>query len=246
MKINKFKKVGKNKYKVFFNNTDLTLYEDIILKYELLTRSDIDADLLDEIILENRNYEVYDVALSYIEVKMRNTRELYNYLINKGYDENIVNKTIDKISDLGLLDSKSYISAFINDKVNLSSDGPYKIKKELLDLDFNENDIDDYLYKIDREVWSQKLDKLINKKKSVMKSKSYYMFINKMKNDLFNLGYDKDMIEEKLSNIEYESNAIDKEFQKCYKKFRGDKNKITSSLLRKGYSYEEINSKFNE
>ena len=246
MKINKFKKVGKNKYKVFFNNTDLTLYEDIILKYELLTRSDIDADLLDEIILENRNYEVYDVALSYIEVKMRNTRELYNYLINKGYDENIVNKTIDKISALGLLDSKSYISAFINDKVNLSSDGPYKIKKELLDLDFNENDIDDYLYKIDREVWSQKLDKLINKKKSVMKSKSYYMFINKMKNDLYNLGYDKDMIEEKLSNIEYESNAIDKEFQKCYKKFKGDKNKITSSLLRKGYSYEEINSKFNE
>jgi len=246
MKINKFKKVGKNKYKVFFNNTDLTLYEDIILKYELLTRSDIDTDLLDEIILENRNYEVYDIALSYIEVKMRNTRELYNYLINKGYDENIVNKTIDKISDLGLLDSKSYISAFINDKVNLSSDGPYIIKKELLDLDFNENDIDDYLYKIDREVWSQKLDKLINKKKSVMKSKSYYMFINKMKNDLFNLGYDKDMIEEKLSNIEYESNAIDKEFQKCYKKFKGDKNKITSSLLRKGYSYEEINSKFNE
>lgn len=246
MKINKFKKVGKNKYKVFFNNTDLTLYEDIILKYELLTRSDIDADLLDEIILENRNYEVYDVALSYIEVKMRNTRELYNYLINKGYDENIVNKTIDKISALGLLDSKSYISAFINDKVNLSSDGPYKIKNALLDLDFNENDIDDYLYKIDREVWSQKLDKLINKKKSVMKSKSYYMFINKMKNDLYNMGYDKDMIEEKLSNIEYESNAIDKEFQKCYKKFRGDKNKITSSLLRKGYSYEEINSKFNE
>lgn len=246
MKINKFKKVGKNKYKVFFNNTDLTLYEDIILKYELLTRSDIDTDLLDEIILENRNYEVYDVALSYIEVKMRNTRELYNYLINKGYDENIVNKTIDKISALGLLDSKSYISAFINDKVNLSSDGPYKIKNALLDLDFNENDIDDYLYKTDREVWSQKLDKLINKKKSVMKSKSYYMFINKMKNDLYNMGYDKDMIEEKLSNIEYESNAIDKEFQKCYKKFKGDKNKITSSLLRKGYSYEEINSKFNE
>ena len=34
MKITKFKKVGKNKYKVFFNNTDLTLYEDIILKYK--------------------------------------------------------------------------------------------------------------------------------------------------------------------------------------------------------------------
>ncbi len=246
MKITKLKKVGKNKYKVFFNNTDLTLYEDIILKYDLLLKSDIDEELIDEVISENRNYEVYDIALSYIEVKMRNKKELYKYLINKGYDESIVNKAIDKIESIGLLDSKAYISAFINDKVNLSNDGPYKIKNALLDLDFNENDIDEYLYKIDKEIWKNKLDKLVNKKKSIMKSKSYYMFINKMKNDLFNLGYDKDMIEESLSKIEYESDALDKDFQKCYKKFNGDKNKITSSLLRKGYSYDEITLKFKE
>ena len=246
MKITKFKKVGRNKYKVFFNNTDLILYEDIILKYDLLIKSDIDTDLLDKIILENRDYEVYDLALSYIEVKMRNRREIYKYLINKGFEEEIVNKTLNKIEDLGLLDKKSYITAFINDKVNLSNDGPYKIKNALLDLDFDEKDIDDYLYTIDREVWSNKLDKLINKKKSLMKSKSYYMFINKIKNDLFNLGYDKDMIDEKLSKIEYENGAIDKDYQKCFKKFNGDKNKIINSLLRKGYSYEEINSKFKE
>ena len=246
MKITKFKKVGRNKYKVFFNNTDLILYEDIILKYDLLIKSDIDTDLLDKIILENRDYEVYDLALSYIEVKMRNRRELYKYLINKGFEEEIVNKTLNKIEDLGLLDKKSYITAFINDKVNLSNDGPYKIKNALLDLDFDEKDIDDYLYTIDREVWSNKLDKLIDKKKSLMKSKSYYMFINKIKNDLFNLGYDKDMIDEKLSKIEYENGAIDKDYQKCFKKFNGDKNKIINSLLRKGYSYEEINSKFKE
>ena len=246
MKITKFKKVGRNKYKVFFNNTDLILYEDIILKYDLLIKSDIDTGLLDKIILENRDYEVYDLALSYIEVKMRNRRELYKYLTNKGFEEEIVNKTLKKIEDLGLLDKKSYITAFINDKVNLSNDGPYKIKNALLDLDFDEKDIDDYLYTIDREVWSNKLDKLINKKKSLMKSKSYYMFINKIKNDLFNLGYDKDMIDEKLSKIEYENGAIDKDYQKCFKKFNGDKNKIINSLLRKGYSYEEINSKFKE
>ena len=240
MKITKFKKVGRNKYKVFFNNNDLILYEDIILKYDLLIKSDIDTGLLDKIILENRDYEVYDLALSYIEVKMRNRRELYKYLTNKGFEEEIVNKTLKKIEDLGLLDKKSYITAFINDKVNLSNDGPYKIKNALLDLDFDEKDIDDYLYTIDREVWSNKLDKLINKKKSLMKSKSYYMFINKIKNDLFNLGYDKDMIDEKLSKIEYENGAIDKDYQKCFKKFNGDKNKIINSLLRKGYSYNYL------
>ena len=33
MKVNKFKKVGRNKYKVIFDNTELTLFEYIIIKY---------------------------------------------------------------------------------------------------------------------------------------------------------------------------------------------------------------------
>jgi SOS response regulatory protein OraA/RecX len=69
------------------------------------------------------------------------------------------------------------------------------------------------------------------------------MFINKMKNDLYNMGYDKEMIDDKLSHIEYESNALEKDLEKAKKKYISDKNKIISSLLRKGYSYEEINSK---
>ena len=75
-----------------------------------------------------------------------------------------------------------------------------------------------------------------------MKSKSYYMFVSKMKNDLYNLGYDKYMIENVLSNIEYDSNALSKDLEKANKKFKVDKTKIINSLLRKGYSYEEINT----
>ena len=79
-----------------------------------------------------------------------------------------------------------------------------------------------------------------------MKNKSYTMFINKLKLDLYNMGYDKYMIDNMLMNIEYSSNAIDKEIEKAKKKFKNDKNKIISSLLRKGYNYEEINSKLKE
>lgn len=246
MKINKFKKVGKNKYKVFFENTIITLHEDVILKYDLLIRNDIDTELIDKIIEENRYYDVYESALSYIEIKMRNKKELIKYLTNKGYDEVLINKVIEKLEELGLLNNKNYITAYINDKINLSNDGPYKIKNSLLELDFSENEIDNYLNTINYEVWKDKLIKIINKKKNIMKSKSYYMFITKMKNDLYNLGYDKEMIDEELSKISYESDSINKEFEKCFKKFKGDKYKITSSLLRKGYSYEEINGKFND
>lgn len=241
MKINKFKKVGKSKYKIIFDNTDITLYEDVILKYDLLIKSEVDIDLIDKIIKENEHYDAFYSALNYIEIKMRNKKEIISYLKKKEFNDEIINETINKLENLKLLNTKSYIQAFINDKINLSNDGPYKIKKALLDSDFNEEEIDDYLNTIDENIWLEKLKKIANKKKSIMKSKSYYMFISKMKNDLYNLGYDKYMIDDILSNVEYDSNALSKDIEKANKKFKGDKNKIINFLLRKGYSYEEIN-----
>ena len=242
MKINRFKKVGKSKYKIIFDNTDITLYEDVILKYDLLIKSEVDIDLIDKIIKENEHYDAFYSALNYIEIKMRNKKEIISYLKKKEFNDEIINETINKLEKLNLLNSKSYIQAFVNDKINLSSDGPYKIKKSLLEFDFNEEDIDNYLNTIDENIWLEKLKKIANKKKSIMKSKSYYMFVSKMKNDLYNLGYDKYMIENVLSNIEYDSNALSKDLEKANKKFKGDKTKIINSLLRKGYSYEEINT----
>ena len=242
MRINKFKKLGRNKYKVMFDNEELVLYEDIILKHNLLTKKDINIDELEEIINDNRDYDAYNLALNYIEIRLRSRKEIYEYLKKKEFNENLINDVISKLDDLGLLNNKQYIEAFINDKINLSNDGPYKIRSALIDLEFEESDIDKYLYSIDQDVWKEKLEKIINKKKSLMKSKSYYMFITKMKNDLYNLGYEKDMIENALSNIEYESDVLEKDYNKAFRKYSNDKTKLINSLLRKGYSYDEINS----
>ena len=76
-----------------------------------------------------------------------------------------------------------------------------------------------------------------------MNNKSYYMFITKLKSYLFNLGYDKYMIDNILSDIKYESNALEKDFNSALKKYKDDKNKLINYLLRKGYSYDEINTK---
>ena len=112
----------------------------------------------------------------------------------------------------------------------------------LIDYDFSEEDVDEYLNKIDSSIWKEKLSHIIEKRKKLMKNKSYFMFINKLKNDLYNLGYDRYLIDELLSNISYESDSLKKEYEKVSRKFKGERNKIISSLLRKGYTYEEINS----
>jgi len=67
MKINKFKKIGTNKYKIFFDNDTLTIYEDVILKYNLLYKKEVSNELLVEINKDNYKASIYDIALKYIE-----------------------------------------------------------------------------------------------------------------------------------------------------------------------------------
>ena len=64
MKITKFKKTSMSKYKVYFdNNTSILLHEDIILKYNLICNKVVSDNDLNEILKENNNYLVYDIAL---------------------------------------------------------------------------------------------------------------------------------------------------------------------------------------
>lgn len=242
MELIKFKKIGKNKYKVSLEDTEITIYEDIIFKYDLLIKKSIDIETLDKIIDDNKYYEAYYLALNYIDIKMRNKKEIIKYLKGKEIDNIYIDFALDKIDALGLLNDKKYIEAFINDKINLSIDGPFKIKRCLIEYDFNESDIDEYLNKICNSVWEDKIKKIVTKKTLTNKNKSYFILINKLSNDLYNLGYDKSMIELELSNIKYDNSSINKEAEKAYKKYKKDKNKIVNYLLRKGYTYEEVNS----
>ena len=119
MHINKFKKAGKNKYKIFLDTTELTLYEDIILKYDLLLKKDISLEEIDKLIDENSYYDAYNMALNYIEVKLRNRKEIVEYLKRKEFNNKCIDYALEKLDKLNLLDDKRYTEAYINDKILL-------------------------------------------------------------------------------------------------------------------------------
>ena len=74
MKIIKYIKSGKNKYKLLLdNNEEIILYENIILKEELLLKKEIDN--LESILKKNEEYSLYDKVLSYINKKGSRTRK---------------------------------------------------------------------------------------------------------------------------------------------------------------------------
>lgn len=249
MKINKFKKIGSNKYRIYFDNETLVIYEDVILKYNLLYKKDIDTDLLLQINEDNYKASIYDSAIRYIGIRMRSIKEVKEYLNKKKYDNKDIENVVNKLIEQGLLNDKKFAISYVNDKIYLTKSGPDKIKNELIKLGINENDIHNAFNNIDNGALMDKLNKIIDKEIKL----NAKLPINKMKNKIItrciNLGYKYEDIIEILNTCNLNSNSdIKSEYDKLYKRYSNKysdeyklKTTIKSKLYQKGYSIEEIN-----
>ena len=244
MKVLKYKKI-KNKYKVYFdNNLTIDLYEDTILKYNLLLKKDIDDKTLDDMIAFNNKEEIYFNTLKYINIKIRSKEEIYKYLQKKNYDIKDINEIISRLEKENIINDEVYIRSYIHDRFNLSSEGPLKIKYSLNNMD--NNLVEKYISEISEEDIINKLDKLVDKKIKSIKNYSGNVLKMKILNYFSNLGYSKEDIGKVLSTKNIKNDNGLKEYNKLYnkysKKYEGYELEkiITSKLYSEGYDINEI------
>lgn len=247
MKVLKYKKV-KNKYRVYFdNNIKIDLYDDIILKYELLLKKEIDNKTFDKLVLDNNKEDIYEKAINYISIKIRSREEIYNYLNKKGYEKEDIISTINRLEKNNFINDDLYIKSYIHDRFYLSSDGLNKIRNYLINLKLDESTIDKYVEEIDREDIIDKLNKLIDKKIKSNKNYSGNVLRMRLCSYFIEQGYNKSDIEEILNN----KNLVDidngiKEYKKLYDKYSKKlegyelENLIRNKLYQKGYDLNEI------
>ena len=246
MKINKFKKIGSNKYKIYFDNESLIVYEDVILKYNLLYKKDIDNDLLIEINKENYKSSIYDVSIKYISVRMRSKKELEEYLKKKKYDQKDIEETIKRLQSQDLLNDEKFAKSYINDKLYLTNYGLTKIKNDLLKLGVEEYIIDAIVNNIDLQVINDKLSKIIDKELKINSKLPTNKLNNKIINRCINLGYNYEDILNILNDKNIEGNSnIEYDYKKIYEKYKNEYKLnavIKSKLYQKGYTIDEINN----
>lgn len=250
MKIIKFKLKKNNIYEIIFDNKlKLDLYDDVIIKYNLLSKKEIDNNEFDNIVKDNFELSAYYKSLKYINIRMRSRQEIINYLKKLLFEDYVINEIVARLDKEGYLNSKIYIEAYINDQINLTNNGPYKILNSLIYLGFNENEISKYLSEIDNDIWTDKLKKLIYKKIKINKNKSTRNILNKLNYELVNLGYDKQDINNILQNLEIDDNdtfikEADKLKEKLSMKYSGKELKLylKNKLYTKGFDLDKINS----
>lgn len=242
MKIICYKKKKNDIYEITLSNNEvLSLYDDVILKYELLLKKEIDKKQLDEIIKYNSNIEGYNKALKFLNLKLRTEKEIKNKL--KDYDKEVINYVINRLKKERYLDDLLYIKSYVNDEVNLKMVGPNKIIFNLKKLGFNEFDINYHLNNIDEEIWLNKINNYILKKINSNHTTSGLLLKQKLIQDLQNKGFYKEQIISIINELEFEDDLLIKEKEynklknKLSKKYTGDEleYRIKIGLLKKGF-----------
>lgn len=223
MKIEKFVKLKNCQYKLCLENGDVVcLHEDLILKKGLLISKDIDVESYDSLINENNIYVIRDVALKFIGKKIRSKREVYDYLKKNDYSICLINDIIDDLENKGYINNFLYAKAYVNDRIFLSMDGPFKIKNHLFENDIDDDIINNAMREYTLSLEEERVNKIVNKMIKANRNKSEYFLKKKIRDYLVNEGYSYGVIELCVDNITIDDSMVYKnEYNKLYKKLKG-------------------------
>ena len=240
MKIVKYQKLKQNKYQVVFDDdSKYDFYDDLILKYGLLLKKELTKCELVQIIKENDEYEAFETAVAFLNKKLRTKQEIINYLNKKEYPKHTIDKTVKLLESRNLINDLFVATCYMNDQINFNLKGPYKIKEELSKMGVIDDIIDEVINYQD-ERFNDNIKKIVDKKIKANHKYGKRMLLNKIKNDLYNMGYrDVKLDASDLNYDDYE--LMQKEYEKLQKKYENHPNKefiIKQKMYQKGYNLD--------
>lgn len=246
MKIEKYKKLKNGKYELIMEYGEkIELYEDTILKFNLLLTKNI-KDNLTEILEFDRGWETYYRALKYLKVKPRSKKEILDYLLTCEYKKNDIENALKKLEQQGYLNDLSYAKSTLNHKLLTTSNGPFKIKNELLKKGVDVGIVQQVLEEYSTDIQLEKIRKIVNRMIKSNRNKSIKMLQRKIITDLISQGFSKKeiqiVIDEStfLDDKEIEKREYEKLYKKLSRKYSGEelKVKMHQKMIQKGFHTE--------
>lgn len=248
MKILKYKKLSSGRYKLELEDSQpVELYEETILKYELLLKKRIDNSEMIEISEYDKEWDVYYVGLKALKSRFKSTKELRDYLIRKEYPYDLVNNAVEKLLKQGYLNDELFAKSYINNQMVTSSRGPIKISNDLFSKGISQSIVSKEIEVFTEEIQLEKINKIIRLSLKSNRTRGGMVLKNKIINDLVISGYDLSIISKVISDFEFDNNddIAKKEYNKLYRKYSRKYSgkeleyKIKEKLYQKGLSYEE-------
>lgn len=141
---------NKKRCNIFVDNEFFTAVSvETVLKNRLKVGQFIDAKDIQQIVYENDMSEALSKSIEYVSKSLKTKRQVKDYLIRKGYSEEIAWYCIDKLKEYNYVDDKEYSKRYIESvsknqgkrlvEYKLMMKG---VKKEDVESAYSQTDID--------------------------------------------------------------------------------------------------------
>lgn len=195
MKIEKYEKIGKDKYRLYLDNGEvIDTYDEVILRKELLLKKELTNEDYQNIFLETTFQEHYNACSKYISIRLRSTKEIEDYLKKREVTQEDMEIIIEKLQKLGLLNDEYFTECFIKDKLKFTTMGKYRIHQELKKHHIPSELIIKYDYLMEEDILKEKINKIIEKKQKSNKKTDKFKLRNQLYHQLLNLGYPSQLV----------------------------------------------------
>ncbi|MDD2494702.1 MAG: RecX family transcriptional regulator [Tissierellia bacterium] len=147
-----YQKNNKDRVNIYLNDKfEFGIDLDTMIKYGLYKNMIIDDDfILELLVLENRT-KAYNYAISLLSRAAKSEKQIIQKMTEKGYDQELINITVEKLKSNNYINDREYCERFIHDKINFSKDGKRKIKEALYNKGIDRSIIEEKLCVITNE-----------------------------------------------------------------------------------------------
>ena len=178
-----------------------SISDELIYKENIKVKDKIDVDSLKKLADEDNYIKCKNTALKTIERTYKSEKELAQKLALKGYDDHIINRTINFMKEYNLLNDNNYATMYVKDKSR--NIGKKKIKYSLLQKGIDEEIIESELEKINNDEVKAIVYEMALKKYKVFSKRENdnYKLTQKLYRFLMGKGYDYDLIKDVVKSI---------------------------------------------
>ena len=150
MIITEIKKIGRgDRYSIYCDNVFFMQIEtEILVKNKLKTGQELSQEQGENLKLQNGDFASFDKALTYLEKGIKTEKSIRDYLKKKGYLEESIDKTVEKLVEYGYINDEVYAENYISTYARTK--GKQKLKFDLISKG------------VSREIIDQKLEELLD------------------------------------------------------------------------------------
>jgi regulatory protein len=105
--------------------------QEVVAELGLAVDKEVEPEVLRSAVEKEEERKVREKALRYLSFRNRSVKELKTFLLGKGYDPELISRTLTRLEDVGLLNDRAFAKAWVEGRATSKGMGARLLEQEL-------------------------------------------------------------------------------------------------------------------